>query len=152
METYDNETLPEPSWWKRNRKWALPVGGCLSLIIIVITVIVVGAFGLVESVKENTKYDEVIAKAQSNEAVIDALGTPIDQDGIGSYNISITNGHRTSSATIPIKGPKGKAELYVSTSGKDDNLTYEQIEVYIEYLDQTINLLPLEETKVLESI
>jgi len=140
------------SWWQRNWKWAVPAGGCLTLIIIVMVAIGIGAFGLVEKIKENTDYDGVIAMVQTNEQVIEVLGTPIEQDGIGSYNISINNGDRTSGAVLPIKGSKGKGVLYVTTSGKKDHIIYEQLEVYLENKDTTINLLPLIENNSLESI
>mgnify|MGYP001823520832 FL=1 len=31
----NNELLPEKSWWNRNWTWALPVGGCLTVLIII---------------------------------------------------------------------------------------------------------------------
>ena len=75
MEDYNNEIIPQPSWWKRNWKWALPAGGCLTLILVIIAVVGFGAFKVVQNVKENTKYDEVIAKVQTHQEVIDALGS-----------------------------------------------------------------------------
>lgn len=144
MDAHNNEIIRRPNWWKRNWKWALPTGGCLTLLILFITIVGLGAFGIVKNVKENTNYDTIIAKVQTHEAVTGVLGTPIEQDGIGSYNISINNGDRTSGATIPIKGPNGTGQLYVTTSGKGDSKTYTQLEVYIDKTEEVINLLPLE--------
>jgi len=31
----NNELLPEQGWWKRNWSWAVPVGGCLTVLIII---------------------------------------------------------------------------------------------------------------------
>lgn len=152
MDTLNNELIPEQSWWKRNWKWALPTGGCLTLIVIVVVAIGIGAFGLVEKIKENTDYDGVIAMAQTNEQLIEELGTPIEQDGIGSYKISFKNGNRTSNAVIPIKGPKGKGAIHITTSGKKDPIIYEQLDVYLENKDITIDLLPLMEKSKLESM
>ncbi|RMB56417.1 hypothetical protein EAX61_14360 [Dokdonia sinensis] len=138
---YDNELVEQPSWWKRNWKWAVPVGGCLTIIILFITVIGIGAAGIISSVKENTNHDEVLAKVQTEQEVIDALGEPIETNGIGSYNINISNGNRSAKAVVPIKGPKGNGEIYVTTTGPKENLVYEQLEVYIFDEDRIIPLL-----------
>ena len=107
----NNELIEQPSWWKRNWKWALPTGGCLGIVIIFIAVIFFGVSKVVSSVKEQTNYDDVLAQVQQNQQVISVLGEPIEQNGIGSYNISITNGDRSANAVIPIKGPNGEAEI-----------------------------------------
>ena len=47
----NNELVPQPSWWKRNLKWVVPVGGCLTLIvgaIILFASIYFGVTGMME--------------------------------------------------------------------------------------------------------
>lgn len=138
---YDNELAEQPGWWKRNWKWAVPVGGCLTIIILFIAIIGFGAIGIINSVKENTNHDEVIARVQTEKEVTDILGEPIETNGIGSYNISISNGNRSAKAVVPIKGPNGKGEIYVTTTGPKENPVYEQLEVYIFDEDRIIQLL-----------
>ena len=136
----NNEIIEHPSWWKRNWKWAVPAGGCLSIIIVVVALIVGGVYTLAQGVKENSGHDAALLRAQENSLVIDAIGTPIESDGFGNYTISIKNGVRTANATIPIEGPEGEAVIEVSTRGKGDNLVYEVLEVIITETGETIDL------------
>ena len=138
---YDNELAEQPGWWKRNWKWAVPVGGCLTIIILFISVIGIGTFSIINSVKENTNHDEVIARVQSEKEIIELLGEPIETNGIGSYTLDYRNGYRQAKAIVPIKGPDGKAEIYVITTGPKENPVYEQLEVYIFDEDRIIQLL-----------
>ena len=95
----------------------------------------------VNAVKENTKSDEVLALVQTDERVIEALGEPIESTSIGSYNISFRDGERSANAIIPIKGPNGNGEIYVTTSGEKEDPVYEKLQVYIEEDDRIIDLM-----------
>lgn len=145
MTDFNNSLIERPNWWKRNWKWFVPVGGCLTLIVIFIVAIGLGAFGIINSVKENTSYDEVLAKVILKSEVAQELGEPIEKNGIGSYKFNYSNGDQTSSAVIPIKGSKGKGEIYVTTTGPKENPVYKKLEVYIEAKDSIITMMPLNE-------
>lgn len=136
----NNELIEHPSWWKRNWKWAVPVGGCLTIIIVFIVVAVGGIYTLAQGVKEGSGHDAALKRAQENTQVIEALGTPIESDGFGSYNISFDNSIRTAHATIPIQGPEGEATIHVTTRGKGDDLIYEVLEVTITESGEIIDL------------
>ncbi|AWH73990.1 hypothetical protein DCS32_07410 [Dokdonia sp. Dokd-P16] len=137
-----NELIERPSWWKRNWKWAVPVGGCLTVIIIAVVLIVGGAFAFANKIKTASGSDEALIQVQSNQEVIAVLGEPIESDGFGSFNISINNGEKRSNATTPIKGPNGTGVIHLITSGEDDKKVYEVYNVTIDGSDQVIELDP----------
>ncbi|MAW95775.1 MULTISPECIES: cytochrome c oxidase assembly factor Coa1 family protein [unclassified Leeuwenhoekiella] len=136
-----NELETEPrSWWSRNWKWVVPLGGCFTIIIGGILLLGTAIFGFFSSVKSSTGADEILLMAQTNPQVIEALGEPIEEDGIGSYSVKINNGHKTSEVTLPISGPKSSATLNVKSSGEDDNRVYEVFEIYVDETGETIDL------------
>lgn len=137
-----NELIEHPSWWKRNWKWAVPAGGCLTIIIIAVVLIVGGAFAFANKIKTASGSDEALIQVQSNQEVIAVLGEPIESDGFGSFNISINNGEKRSNATTPIKGPNGTGVIHIITSGEDDEKVYEVYNVTIDGSDQVIELEP----------
>ena len=69
-----NELIQQPSWWKRNWKWALPVGGCLTSIIVGIILLVGGAFAFANKVKTEIGNDQALIEAQANPELIEILG------------------------------------------------------------------------------
>ena len=138
-----NELIEKPSWWKRNWKWAVPVGGCLSIVVIGVILIVGGVFAFANKIKTASGSDEALAQVQSNQEVIAVLGEPIESDGFGSFNISFNNGEKRTNATTPIKGPNGTGVIHIITSGEDDEKVYEVYNVTIDDSDQVIDLAPL---------
>ena len=144
-----NELETEPrSWWSRNWKWVVPLGGCFTIIIGGILLLGTAIFGFFSSVKSSSGVDEAMQLAQQNSEVIELLGEPIEENGIGSYSVNINNGFKTSEATIPLKGPKGEATLHIKSRGSDDNKVYEIFELQI---DDTGELIDLRENKLEES-
>src|SRR5437773_12511954 len=75
--------MPQPNWFGRNWKWVVPVG-CL------LPVLLVGGCGLMVFffatgiMKQSDAYKIALARAQTNPAVIEAIGSPISQTGIVS--------------------------------------------------------------------
>lgn len=136
-----NELVKEESWWKRNWKWALPVGGCFTIIILFIALIVAGIFGATKFLGGTEPYQESLTLAQSNEQVIELLGEPIETNGImqGSINFSNTGGDVD--IRIPIKGPQGEGIIYVVGKKEEDVWIYSEQEVRIEPNNEVINLL-----------
>ena len=68
----------ERNWWNRNWKWFVPVGcfGALILIVGFGAMIVCLVFGFLKS---SETYKQAVAKAKTNSAVIEALGSPIKE-------------------------------------------------------------------------
>lgn len=137
----NNELIDRPSWWKRNWKWAVPVGGCLSVIVLIIIVIGAGIFGVSKMFSGSEPYAYGLEQAQSNEQVIELLGTPIETYSIMQGSINYSNDDGEADISIPIKGPNGKGKIYVVGEKRNDIWTYLELEVRIEENNETINLL-----------
>lgn len=135
-----NELIERPSWWKRNWKWAVPVGGCVTVIIIGIVIIAAGAYTFATKMKTASGSDAALIAAQSNQELIAILGEPIESDGFGNINISIKNSVKTSNVTVPIKGPNGEATIHIISQGEGDDRVYEVYNVTIDGSNQVIDL------------
>lgn len=136
-----NELVTEErSWWSRNWKWVVPVGGCFTFIVIGILVLGGAIFGFVKSVQNDSGGNDALEIAKSNPQVMEVLGEPITKDGMGSYSVNYKNGYKTSEAIIPIEGPNGTATLRVKTSGSDDALIYEVFEIQVDNTGELIDL------------
>jgi hypothetical protein len=136
----NNELVPQPSWWKRNWKWVVPVGGCMSLIVLFVMFVGSIFYGVTTALEESQPYEYALEKINQDEVLTQQLGSPIEKDGMiqGSYNYN--NGDKTADMRIPISGPNGSGTLIVQATGEDDNWTYNVIRVEIKD-NESINLL-----------
>lgn len=127
----NNELVPQPSWWKSNWKWVVPVGGCLSFIVII--VIAVGSifYGVSSAIEDSQPYEYALEKINTDEDLINALGSPIVKNGIMSSSWNYDNGKKSSTMAIPISGPKGEGTLFVEATGEGDDWIYNVIRVEI---------------------
>ncbi len=137
-----NELVEQPSWWKRNWKWAVPVGGCLTIVIVGVVILAIGAYTFANKIKTSSGSDQALISAQASPELIAILGEPIESNGFGNYNISIESGVKSTNATIPIKGPQGEATIHISARGEDDQKVYDVYNVTIAGSDQVIELTP----------
>jgi hypothetical protein len=131
---------PKGNWWTRNWKWFVPTGCATisALFVIFILSIVLVVFG---ALKSTDVYKDAVAKAKTNPAVIEALGSPI-RDGMfvsGSSNVSGASGE--SNLSIPISGPKGKGTIYLSAKKSAGRWEYANLVVEIQKTGERINLL-----------
>ncbi|SCY24534.1 Cytochrome oxidase complex assembly protein 1 [Flavobacterium anhuiense] len=134
-----NELVQSKSWLNRNWKWLIP-SGCLTLIILV-ALFIGGIFYEVTSVlKDSEAYKESMTAVQNNKLVVERLGSPIETDGIVSGSVTSSNNLRTCDVQVPIKGPKGKATLFV-VGEKRGKWKYSEMSVYIEKTNEKIDLL-----------
>ncbi|MEP3208978.1 MAG: cytochrome c oxidase assembly factor Coa1 family protein [Maribacter sp.] len=136
----NNELVEYPSWWKRNWKWVVPVGGCLGLLVIFLLFVGSVFWGVTSVLEGSQPYEYALEKINQDDEITEVLGTPIEKDGMiqGSYNYS--NGKKTADMKIPIAGPKGKGILFVKASGQNDDWTYNVIRVEIKD-NESIDLL-----------
>lgn len=137
----NNELIEQPSWWKRNWKWVVPVGGCLTIVILFIALVGVGIFGVSKMFSGSEPYTYALEQVQSNEQVIELLGEPIETNGIMQGSINFSNGDGSANISIPIKGPNGEGKIYVVGEKRNDTWTYSELEVRIEENGEVINLL-----------
>lgn len=136
----NNELVPQPSWWKRNWKWVVPVGGCFTLILLVIALFGSIFYGVTTLLENSQPYEYALEKINKDEEIVSILGSPIEQDGMMQGSLNWHNGDGKADMKIPVSGPKGNGILYIDASSVDDNWTYHEIRVDIKDVD-SINLL-----------
>lgn len=138
------EEVRQKSWFGRNWIWVVPVGGCLTLIIIGLIFIGTLFFGVTRMFKNSTPYEYALEQASQNREVTLILGDAIESDGIISGNISIDNNSGIANFSIPIKGSKGEARIYVVAEKRNGEWIYEKLYVLIKETQEEINLLEKE--------
>ena len=127
----NNELVPQPSWWKRNWKWALPVGGCLGIIIFAVVLFTSIYFGVTKIMEESEPYIAAFEIIQEDEELLQLMGSPIGRDGAVQGSINNKNGNKTAQMTIPISGPDASGTLYVDAYGRGENWKYNEITVQV---------------------
>ena len=128
------------SWWGRNWKWFVPVG-CLSSL-----VLLVGIVGLIMTfvfsiMKSSDAYKQALSKAKSNPAVVNALGSPIQEGFFTSGSINVNDASGNADLAIPISGSKGKGTIYVEARKAAGEWSFSQLSVKINQTNERINLL-----------
>lgn len=134
-----NELIARKSWWNRNWKWLVPTG-CLSIILLFVLFIVGIFFGVTSMMTDSDVYKEVMTEVQHNTIILQKLGKPIEEDGMTSGNISLSNDTGNCDLQIPIKGSKGKGTIFI-VAEKRGTWKYSVKSVYIEKTKEEINLL-----------
>ncbi len=142
------ENTRRKSWFGRNWTWVVPVGGCLTVIVLFIAFFGALFVGVTKLMSDSQPYTDALDAATQNELVIEYLGEPIETHGMTSGSINYSNNGGEADLTIPIRGPKGEGVLRVEGEGRGENWTYETMNVYIEEADKVIDLL--EEQKLLD--
>lgn len=135
----NNELVHQPSWWKRNWKWVVPVGGCFTLIIGAIILFSSIYFGVSNIMEESQPYEYALELINKDEQLLKVLGSPVEKDGMFQGNISWTNGKKVAKIIVPIAGPKGEGKLYIDASGEGEDWNYHEIRVEVN--DQEFDFL-----------
>jgi hypothetical protein len=131
--------MPPTNWFGRNWKWVVPVGCLLPILCIVGFALAVFYF-VVGVMKESDAYKMALARAQTNPALIQAIGSPISQTGIVSGNTNVNGPTGDANLSIPLSGPKGKATLYVEAKKSADVWLFQTLAVKIENTGERIDL------------
>ncbi|UOB16219.1 cytochrome c oxidase assembly factor Coa1 family protein [Abyssalbus ytuae] len=129
------------SWFGRNWPWAVPLGGCLTLILLFIFGLGAAVFGVSKALTGSKPYEDAVYEASHSKSVIELLGEPIETDGIMNGNISFHNNTGKADISVPLKGPHGKARVYVVGEKQDKKWTYSEMYIIIEGTEAKINLL-----------
>ncbi len=135
------ENTVHKNWFGRNWKWVVPTGGCLLVIVLFITLAGTMFMGVSSIFKDSEPYQKGMSAAQTNEVVLEALGEPIESDGMTKGSINYTNGDSHSNLEIPLKGPKGEATLRIVADKYTDKWEYQVLEVILEETNETVSLL-----------
>ena len=130
---------PKRSWLGRNWKWFAPTG-CLTLIalgVAFVAGIVLLVFG---AMKSSDAYKIAFARAKADPRVIEEIGEPIEAGWFSSGNTKVEGGSGESNLTIPIHGPKGKANVYAVATKSAGEWEYSKLIVKIDETGETIDL------------
>jgi len=127
------------SWWERNWKWFVPTG-CVSILLIFVVFIASIFFGVTSMMTNSDAYKGAMIEVQKNKLVIEKRGIPIEDDGMTSGSINTTNNDSGNcNLQIPIKGPKGKATLFV-VAEKKGTWKYSEMTVFVKATKEEIDL------------
>ena len=143
-----DENREQKNWFDRNRKWAIPSMGCLTLIIVTIIFASTMVTNLTGFFKDSVPYEVGMENLIKNKLVIEALGEPIEANGMFQGNIRYNDEEGNADLKVPVKGPKGEATLLIIAVMNDDVWTYKTMEVSFKDTDKTIDLL--ETMKIIE--
>lgn len=90
--------------------------------------------------KSSDAYSGALARAKAAPAVIDALGTPIQEGFFVTGNISVSGASGKAELAIPIAGPKAKATIYVVAAKEAGGWHFHRLVVQIEPGGERIEL------------
>jgi len=133
--------IEQKSWFSRNWMWVVPVGGCLTIILLFVLGIGATIFGISKLFTESVPYEYALAQAKNDSRVIEYLGDDIESSGMMQGNISLKNDSGSANITIPIKGTKGKGSVTIIGEKLDSEWVYEELFVTIKETNEQINLL-----------
>jgi hypothetical protein len=85
-------------------------------------------------------YDEAMRAARANPALVAAIGTPIEDDGMVSGSFEETGPTGTASLAIPVAGPKGKATIYIDGAKTAGQWRYDVLVAEVEATKERIDL------------
>jgi hypothetical protein len=131
--------MPPTNWFGRNWKWVVPVG-CLVPILFLVGCALAVFFFAIGLLKRTDAYKTALARAQENPAVIEAIGSPISQTGIVSGKSNVNGATGELDLSIPLRGPKGKATLYIKAKKSADIWYFQTMVAKIEKTEERIDL------------
>ncbi len=132
---------PQPGWFSRH--WKALVFGGIAFIVLVAALFVCGIMLLVFGMmKSSEPYQRAVAAAQASPELQKALGTPIETGWWVSGSINTSGPSGNADLAIPLKGPNGKATVYVVARKSAGEWSYSRIEAQVEATHARTNLLP----------
>jgi hypothetical protein len=128
------------NWWQRNWKWFVPLG-CVTVAMLFL--MFVGSILVIvfSAMKSTDVYKEALARAKTDPAVIEALGSPIKDGFLISGNTNVNGATGESNLAIPISGPKGKGTIYVSATKTLGQWNFSGFVVEVGQTHERIDLL-----------
>jgi hypothetical protein len=143
---YSHQAAPyerPPSWWSRNKKWAIPVGclGLLLALLLFLGFIAAIFFGVMGIVKSSGAYTEAVAQAQASPEVIQALGEPIEEGWFVTGNVNTSGPSGEAELAIPLSGVRDSGTLYVEARRRAGNWEFSVLELELKSSGERITLL-----------
>ena len=114
------------SWFDRHRTLAISgiIASCLLLILLFAGGMVAFVFGIL---RNSTPAQLAFSSAQASPAVREHLGTPITMGWLVTGQINVMNDAGHARLSIPIKGPKASATIYVIAIREEGTWHYRRI-------------------------
>jgi Cytochrome oxidase complex assembly protein 1 len=81
-----------------------------------------------------------MSRARSNPAVIEALGSPIEDGWFWTGSVEVTARSGTADLEIPVSGPKGAGAIYVAGAKVAGVWTYSRLNIKLDGNGQTVDL------------
>ena len=120
-----------PGWWQRNWKWCVPV--LAALLLALLAAFVFGIVALVfGAIRSSSPYQQAVSRAQSDSAVIAALGEPIRTGWFVQGNISTDGASGSADLAIPLDGARTDGTLYVVAHKRAGEWRYETLAVNVD--------------------
>ena len=130
----------KPNWWQRNWKWFVPLG-CLTVAVLFLAFVGSILVIVFSAMKSTDVYKEALGRAKADPAVIEALGSPIQDGFLMSGNTNVNGASGEANLAIPISGPKGRGTIYVSATKSLGQWNYSGLVVEVGQTDERIDLL-----------
>ena len=132
--------VTEKEWYERNKKWAVPVGCFVAIVVLV------GFFGglfvlAFSAFKHSGVYVESLQRTHASRAVIQSLGEPIEEGFLVFGSIHVNGPSGEADIAIPISGPKGSGTIYAVATKSAGIWHFEVLEVGIKGSEDRIDLL-----------
>lgn len=109
---------------EKRRIWPWVVGGCGVIIVAGIAFVIFLFTVVVGAMRSSDAYRQGLTRAQNDSRVQEALGTPIEPGYFVSGSVNVENDEGTADINFAIKGPKGKAKVYVEGTKTRGRWTY----------------------------
>jgi hypothetical protein len=122
---------PRRNWWSRNWKWFVPTG-CLTIIALGVLFVVCILFFVFSILKSSDVYKIAVSRAESDQRVIAALGTPISEGLVPSGKTNANGPSGEADIAIPISGPKGKATIYAVGTKSGGEWKFSKLAVQVD--------------------
>lgn len=135
------QNIKDRSWLSRNWPWVLPIGGCLTVILIIVISIGILFFGLFKTINDSAPVKYTIERVEKNDEARQILGYNIEIYGMFNGNLSLNDDGGRVDISIPIKGDKGYGKLIVKGEKYDGEWVYEDLYIIIKGSTEKINLL-----------
>ncbi|HEU4387101.1 MAG TPA: cytochrome c oxidase assembly factor Coa1 family protein [Blastocatellia bacterium] len=132
--------VEKTGWLSRNWKWVLPVG-CFGLLAIGVAVVMLFLSLVFGKIKSSDVYQQAVAKASVDSAVVREIGQPIETGWLVGGTINWNGARGNADLAIPISGPKGKGTIYAVATKSAGQWTFTSLEVETEGSSTRINLL-----------
>jgi cytochrome oxidase complex assembly protein 1 len=115
--------------------------GCFSVALLFLAFVGSILMVVFTAMKSTDVYKDALARAKTDPAVIEALGSPINDGFLLSGNTNVNGASGESNLAIPISGPKGKGTIYVSANKSLGRWTYSGLVVELGQAHERIDLL-----------